>query len=180
MRRHQALSSWGYTSGFIDRLVLSFGATGIFNSIWNGKLFALRLLLVSLIGVNGKKDEKISLRNAILYMVCGLLLYLSAHVWLLLPDRLIATCLMLITTMIGYLLILAGGTWISRIIKVTLGQDIFNKDNETFPQEERRLENEYSINLPARYRFRDSVRKSFINIINPFRALTVLGGPGSG
>ncbi|PTT11064.1 conjugal transfer protein TraG, partial [Flavobacterium sp. HMWF030] len=59
-------------------------------------------------------------------------------------------------------------------------KDIFNKENETFPQEERLLENEYSINLPAQYFLKDKLRKSWINIINPFRALMVLGTPGSG
>ena len=78
-------------------------------------------------------------------------------------------------------MILSGGTLLSRIIKNKLNhKDIFNKENETFPQEERLLENEYSINLPARYHLKDKVRNSWINIINPFRALMVLGTPGSG
>jgi hypothetical protein len=34
--------------------------------------------------------------------------------------------------------------------------------------------------IPARYHFEDKVRNSWINIINPFRALMVLGTPGSG
>jgi len=59
-------------------------------------------------------------------------------------------------------------------------QDIFNKLNESFPQEERLIENEYSVNLPARYQLKGKVRKSWINIINPFRGLTVLGTPGAG
>jgi hypothetical protein len=58
-------------------------------------------------------------------------------------------------TSIGYLLVLSGGTSLSRIIRNSLkNKDIFNKENETFPQEERLLENEYSINLPARYRLK--------------------------
>lgn len=177
---HQALQSWGYTLGFIDRIMVNLRDTGLFNSIWNGKLFALLLLVVSLVGANGKKDEKINIRTTVLYIVCGLLLYLSAHAWLLARDPRMAIGLMSATTLIGYLLILAGGTWLSRLIQIKLGQDIFNKENETFPQEERKIENEYSVNLPARYSFRSQMRKSFINVINPFRALTVLGGPGSG
>jgi type IV secretory pathway TraG/TraD family ATPase VirD4 len=37
-----------------------------------------------------------------------------------------------------------------------------------------------SINLPALYKLKNKTRKSWINIINPFRALLVLGSPGSG
>ena len=59
-------------------------------------------------------------------------------------------------------------------------KDIFNKMNESFPQEERLLENEYSINLPAKYVFRGREKKSWINIINPFRSLLVIGTPGAG
>jgi hypothetical protein len=84
-------------------------------------------------------------------------------------------------TSIGFLLVLSGGTLLSRIIKSKLNnKDIFNKENETFPQEERLLKNEYSINLPARYQLKNKVRNSWINIINPFRAVMVLGTPGSG
>jgi len=53
--------------------------------------------------------------------------------------------------------------------------DIFNKEAETFPQEERLLNNDFSINLPAQYRLKGKMRRSWINIINPFRALLVLG-----
>src|SRR5699024_4638291 len=83
-------------------------------------------------------------------------------------------------TGIGYLLILSGGTLLSRIIKNKFNnKDIFNRENETFPQEERFLGNEYSVNLPARYHLKNKISKSWINIINPFRALMVLGTPGS-
>jgi hypothetical protein len=61
-----------------------------------------------------------------------------------------------------------------------LNNNVFNSLNETFPQEERLLNNEYSINLPARYNLKGRFRKSWINIINPFRGLLVMGSPGSG
>ncbi len=177
---HRAFDTWGYTMEFFDRMMLNLADTGLFTSVWNGKLFAIALLLVSLLGVAGKKDEKISIRSTVLYIVCGLVLYLSGHAWLLLRDPGVATLLTIVTTTLGYILVLTGGTWLSRLIKIKLGQDVFNKENETFPQEERKIENEYSVNLPARYNLRGTMRNSFINVINPFRALTVLGGPGSG
>jgi hypothetical protein len=61
-----------------------------------------------------------------------------------------------------------------------MGKDPFNLLEESFPQEERLLENEYSVNLPAIYKLKGKVRKSWVNIVNPFRALLVLGTPGSG
>jgi len=58
--------------------------------------------------------------------------------------------------------------------------DVREQENETFPQEERLLQNDYSINLPAEYYLRNKKRSSWINVINPFRSLLVLGSPGSG
>src|SRR6185503_12863289 len=81
---------------------------------------------------------------------------------------------------IGYLLMVTGGTWLTRLLKEKLNKDIFNSENETFPQEERKLENEYSINLPAKYNLKGKTRDSWINFINPFRGLLVAGTPGAG
>lgn len=177
---HQGLATWGYTVEFIDRIMLNLSRTGLFGSVWVSKLFALGLLVVSLIGVRGKKDEEISARATVFYIVSGLILFLAGHYWLILTEVKAATVLTIITTIAGYMLMLTGGTLLSRLIKVKIGADIFNKENETFPQEERKIENEFSINLPAQYHFRGAVRKSFISFINPFRSLLVLGSPGSG
>jgi hypothetical protein len=49
-----------------------------------------------------------------------------------------------------------------------------------FRRKKRLLNNEYSINLPARYHLKGRIRNSWINIINPFRGLLLLGSPGSG
>jgi hypothetical protein len=86
----------------------------------------------------------------------------------------------MVLTGIGYLLMMTGGAWLTRFLKDKLKKDIFNTENETFPQEERKLENEYSVNLPAKYRLKDKIRDSWINVINPFRGLLVAGTPGAG
>lgn len=86
----------------------------------------------------------------------------------------------MLSTATGFLIVLSSGTMLSRLIKLRTSKDIFNHLNESFPQEERFLSNEYSINLPARYNLKSRVRKSWINIINPFRGLLVIGSPGSG
>jgi hypothetical protein len=84
------------------------------------------------------------------------------------------------TNILGFVLFLTGGTYLSKIINLQLNNGVFNSLNETFPQEERLLRNEYSINLPAAYNLRGKNRKSWINIINPFRGLLIMGSPGSG
>lgn len=139
-------------------------------------------LLISLLGAKGRKEEKLNHKTAFAYIITGILIYFLSYLSLFVKASTTELAIIYISiSCIGFLLVLSGGTLLSRIIKNSLNnKDIFNKENETFPQEERLLENEYSINLPARYHLKDKVRNSWINIINPFRALMVLGTPGSG
>jgi hypothetical protein len=172
---------WELTSTITDRVLQGVYRTGAFVGMFRPKLLTLTLLIISLVGAKGKKDETITVRISMLYILFGLLLYWITNLFgfIQLRDDVVVPAYIIVTS-VGYLLMLAGGTWISRIIKVNFRKDIFNKRNESFPQEERLLENEYSINLPAQYTFNGKVRKSWINIINPFRSLLVIGTPGAG
>jgi len=179
---YNAFYIWGWTSGFSDGLLGNLRNTGMFTNFHKSKFIVLGFLLISLLGAKGRKDEKLGYKTAFAYLITGGAVYFISYFALLVNTNIttIAMLYMAITA-IGFLLILSGGTLLSRIIKNRLnGKDIFNKENETFPQEERLLENEFSINLPAQYYLKDKIRKSWVNIINPFRALMVLGTPGSG
>ncbi|MGH2566194.1 MAG: YWFCY domain-containing protein, partial [Ginsengibacter sp.] len=129
----------------------------------------------------GKKDEKINWKDIAAYLIIGLLIFFSSSLFFRLnyPLETVAIIYM-VATGIGFLLILAGGNLLSRLISLNLSNDVFNSLNETFPQEERLLTNEFSINLTARYNLKGRTRKSWINIINPFRGVLIMGSPGSG
>jgi hypothetical protein len=176
-----AFEQWHWTATITTRIITNIARTGLFNNIWKPKLAALLMLLVSLIGAKGKKEEKIDKRAVAAYLISGLLLYFISALSLYLPaSAATITVLYIGISVTGYLLILTGGTLLSRLIKVGLQNDIFNTENETFPQEERLLQNEYSINLPATYQLKKQSRKSWVNFINPFRGLLVIGTPGAG
>ncbi|RTY77474.1 conjugal transfer protein TraG [Flavobacterium sp. LS1P28] len=177
-----AFREWHLVSGFSDKIMSNIHHTGLFSNFHKSKLFALGFLMISLIGAKGRKDEKLNYKTAFAYIITGILIYFISYLSLYLKIEIVQAAIAYMSiTAIGFLLVLSGGTLLSRIIKNRLSdKDIFNTENETFPQEERLLENEYSINLPARYHLKDKVRNSWINIINPFRALMVLGTPGSG
>jgi hypothetical protein len=178
---YNAFESWHWTANITDRIVGNVAKTGLFNNWWKPKLAGLLCLVISLIGVKGKKDEKINWRNIMAYLISGLLIYWIAILCFYLPvEPKIIAILYMVLTGTGYLLIMTGGAWLTRLLKEKLNKDIFNKENETFPQEERKLENEYSINLPAQYNLKGKVRDSWINFINPFRGLLVAGTPGAG
>jgi len=178
---YETFKHWEIRSDITDRLLQNIYNTGLFSNFHKSKLIALIVLVISLFGARGRKDEKLGLKSAFAYMLTGLILYFISFIVLKLEVDINAASISYISvTAIGFVLMLTGGTLLSRIIYLKLNNNVFNSLNETFPQEERLLNNEYSINLPARYNLKGRFRKSWINIINPFRALLVMGSPGSG
>ena len=177
-----AFKQWHLTATIADNILSNIANTGLFHKFYSSKLIALGFLFISLLGSKGKKNEKLIYKTAFAYLLTGLLIYFISYLSLLLNFASIPLAVIYMgITSIGYLLVMSGGAVLSRIIRDKLNsKDIFNKENETFPQEERLLENVYSINLPAQYRLKNKIRKSWINVINPFRALLVSGSPGAG
>lgn len=178
---YAAFKHWHLTAEIGDRFLQNLVRAGLFQSIFFSKLIALGLLVISLLGAKGKKDERIQKSSIILYLSLGFIFYFLSHFLLRMNAKEETVAVIYITvTSLGFILVLTGGTLLSRLINVSLHKDIFNELNETFPQEERLIENEYSINLPACYNLKGKLRKSWINFINPFRGLLVIGSPGSG
>lgn len=102
--------------------------------------------------------------------------------WLLSLNASSGVCAVLYTVTLtgGFFCLLASGLWVSRLLKSNLLEDVFNTENESFMQETRLMENEYSINLPTKFWYRKKEWKGWINVVNPFRASMILGTPGSG
>lgn len=102
--------------------------------------------------------------------------------WLLSIDASSGVCVVLYTTTLvsGFFSLLASGLWISRLLKNNLLEDVFNTENESFMQETRLMENEYSVNLPTKFWYKGKIYNGFINLVNIFRATMILGTPGSG
>lgn len=176
-----AFEQWGLRTEITDRLLKNIAQTGLFHGPFFSKLVAIGLLVVSLLGAQGKKDEKIRIKKVAAYVLTGSLLFFGSNVTFRLNSTAQTVAIFyIVITGAGYLLLLAGGQLLSRLVRYNLGNDVFNSHNETFPQEERLIANEYSINLPARYNLKGRIRRSWINVINPFRGLLVIGSPGAG
>ena len=178
---YSAYKEWGLVSAISDRLMLNIQQTGLFTSFLKSKLISLGLLLISLLGVRGRKSETVRVQTAVICLFMGFIIFLVSGIafQLATSDNLVASAYIALTAL-GYILVLTGGGKLSRLIKINLSKDVFNKDNQTFPQEERLLQNEYSINLAATYNLKGKMRRSWINIINPTRGLLVMGSPGAG
>lgn len=73
-----------------------------------------------------------------------------------------------VTLTAGYILLLMSGMWISRMLKHNLMEDVFNTANESFMQETRLMENEYSVNLPTKFVYQGKEWDGWINVVNVF------------
>ena len=179
---YATIVDWHIQMGIVDRVLTNFDRTaGLFHSILYTKLFAVLLLALSCLGTKGVKEEKINWTKIYTALAAGFILFFL-NWWLLdLPFPFVfCTALYILTISVGYICLLMGGLWMSRLLQNNLMDDVFNNENESFMQETRLLENEYSINLPTRFYYKKKWNKGWINVVNPFRATIVLGTPGSG
>ena len=179
---YEAMRMWGVTIGVVDRILINFNRTGgLFHSILYTKLFSLLLLALSCLGTKGVKAEKMNWNRIWTVLAVGFFLFFLNWWILLLPISYLGNATLYIFTMTaGYICLLMGGLWMSRLLKHNLMEDVFNNENESFMQETKLMENEYSVNLPTRFYYKKKWQRGWINVVNPFRATIVLGTPGSG
>lgn len=179
---YECILKWGINIGVVDRILLNFQRTaGLFSNIFWTKLFSVVFLALSCLGTKGVKNEKITWTQIYVCLFFGFILFFLNWWILSLPLPLFANAALYIFTLcLGFILFLIAGLWISRLLKNNLMEDVFNTDNESFMQETRLMENEYSVNLPTQFYYQKKWNNGWINVVNPFRATIVLGTPGSG
>ena len=179
---YSAFETWHFTLAIIDKILLNFQrTTGLFSSILWTKLFCVVFLGLSCLGTKGVKEEKITWGMIYSALAVGFVLFFLNWWLLVLPISAVgAASLYIFSSSVGYICLLMAGVWMSRLLKNNLMDDVFNMENESFMQETRLMQNEYSVNLPTRFYYKKKWNKGWINIVNPFRASMVLGTPGSG
>ena len=179
---YEAFQQWHFTLGIINKILMNFQrTTGLFSSILWTKLFCVVFLALSCLGTKGVKEEKITWPKIWAVLFSGFVFFFLNWWLLALPiGKVGAASLYIFTLSVGYICLLMGGVWTSRLLKNNLMDDVFNTENESFMQETRLMENEYSVNLPTRFYYKKKWNKGWINVVNPFRASMVLGTPGSG
>jgi hypothetical protein len=170
-------------SGMVKDILSRFIEFPILDSLFGAKAIALGLFLVPQIMHSRESNKRPFWPTILFFLFLGLTFYFGSSAFLNgeQNEDSVRDWLYLGVTLVGYvlsmweisqLLVLVKGTWRNR--------DIFNKEGSSFPQEQRLIENDYSINLPARYYFNGKERRSWINFINPRRGLVIMGSPGSG
>ena len=153
---YPSMTAWHLNLAVIDKILVNFNIhTGIFDNILWSKLLAVLLLAISCLGTHGVKGEKITWPKIYAALVAGCTFFFL-NWWLLdLPLPHTASTIMYVSTLTtGYLGLLMAGLWMSRLYKNNLMTDVFNNENESFGQETQLMENEYSVNLPTRFQYR--------------------------
>jgi len=155
----------------VDKLLQLRFLSGIYPS----KTVCLFFLMVTCIGTKAAKERELKVSTIVAQVLAGLIFYWGS---LLLSVR--SPLWYILSSFTGFVILNIGFDNISKLINVNLMNDRFNIENESFLQQEKLMENIYSVNLPTRYIYRGEPRDGWINIVNPFRATMVIGTPGSG
>ena len=163
------------------------GRFRVFNSVSGCKVAELVCICIVCIGTKAKKALKFNVKTMVIYPVlAGLTLVGLCFLfhgmdfgmsWMGFPANRI---LYAICSVVGTMLVHQGLDAIAKYYNYKVGEDRFNFENESFQQSEVLINNDYSVNIPMIYYWKQKMRKGWINIINPFRGTIVLGTPGSG
>lgn len=169
-----------WTLEVINKILGNFQRTvGLFSHTLYTKVFSIVLLALSCLGSKGVKNENISWPRIYTALGIGFVFFFLNTPLLKLPP-VIGTFFYILTIALGYIAFLMAGSWMHRLLNNNLMDDVFNSENESFMQETKLMENQYSVNLPTKFWYNKKLHNGWINIVNPFRATIVLGTPGSG
>lgn len=179
---YEWLSGCGLTWPFVDRLLLDIQRTTLlFSSPVITKLCAFLFLVLGCYGTKSVRNGRVDRRHIVAAACLGFPLFFLNGFLLSLPAGIgFRGWSYTLTLGAGYLSLLAAGVWLRRLIKQPLMDDPFNDNNESFLQEERCIDNDCSVNLPTRYRYKGQWRNGWISVVNVYRSTAVIGLPGSG
>ncbi len=145
------------------------------SAIYLSKAVCLLFLVVTCIGTKAAKRRELTVSKIVVQVLSGMVLY-----WGCLMFSESFPIWYIVLSFTGFVVLNIAFDNISKLINVNLMKDRFNEENESFLQQEKLTENEYSVNLATRYLYGGELRNGWINIVNPFRATMVIGTPGSG
>lgn len=172
----QLVSGWQFHTETMKILRNLDDAGGLFHNPWISKWWTVLFLGLSCVGTKGVKNEKVQWIHIWIFLSAGAALFFL-NWWM---PALGWVFPYILTTVIGYVLMLVGGVYMSRLLKNNMMDDRFNDENESFMQETKLMNNDYSVNLPTKFYYKKRCHSGWINVVNPFRATIVLGTPGSG
>jgi type IV secretory pathway TraG/TraD family ATPase VirD4 len=133
-------------------------------------------------GTQSKKDLEYDARSHFFApFVPGLILF-SVSVYILSFEIKIPNLKLILYSIVyisGVVLLHVAFSNISKKIFANLKKDLWNTHEESFAQNTKLVASDYMFNLPMQFFYNNKINEGWINI-NVFRALMVIGTPGSG
>lgn len=165
---HPVFAAYGLTHPVLNEIMISFHHSGIFATPYSSKAVVILFVVFTHV-VRGGKGKETPWSAIIIGLVLGLGLF---FVW---PKN---PYFYFITTVSGYILTSWAVAAISR--NMAGFHRPLNDVDETFEQTEYVIDTPDSINLPIKFQYQQKMHRGWINVVNPFRAVMILGTPGSG
>ena len=125
---HDIIGNWQFDPQTMKILCNLNEGGGLFSSPWSSKWWTLLFLGLSCVGTKGVKNEKIQWIHIWIFLSTGVALFFL-NWWM--PGIGWHLCY-IFTTIIGYILMLIGGVYMSRMLKNNMMDDRFNEENESF------------------------------------------------
>src|ERR1700744_4058721 len=149
---YAAFSHWRLTSPIVNLVAARMAHTGLFRHRAVSKIVAWLFLALRQIG-KPAPSSKLTRKVLIRHFIVGLACYLGSDIILALTaaPTLLATVYMVITGIGLYLLYACSGVLIGKL-SLPFGQDIFNRQKEQFPQQEKAVEGLNTLHLKGKYR----------------------------
>ena len=163
---HPLWQESGLSWRVLDNLCVRLARSPLFSNSLKTKFAALMLISLGMLSKSSKARE-VDLKIVAVVGVISAAAYVTPF-----PRH----GLYAFFTVIGF----SGLIWVVSMIARRKTKAIINDDNETFPQCPDKIVNDNSINLPIVYQYQQKMHNGWINVVNPFRGILVLGSPGSG
>lgn len=172
---------WRFTSRLSDEILDHMVSTGLVDG-FKGRLVMLFFLVLALVSAPGRRSVQINRRRCYWRGGVGLLVFLASPVILVRIGDPVITCLVyLIVTLGAWLMLMRYAGQLIRSVRLPWDPaDPFGRKQAGFPQEQRRLGGSEALHLQGEHLWKQEKRKGWINLINPFRGILILGSPGSG
>ena len=163
----------------ITQLIFKIAKLHVFTNEYYSHSLVFVLILIVAFATRARKDIDYEVYKHFVYpFFTGLSLFIISFLFLALSGICQAIFYGL-TYLVGSVLLHTSLSNLSKILGIGLKKDIWNADQQSFAQNTSLIKAEYLLNIPMQFYHKKKMNDGWINI-NVFRAMMVIGVPGSG